>query len=87
MRVRTIIGMLECSSHAVTDEGLLDRDVVVWTSGMSSVGSAPSEVSSILVLARFGESAAQRDRGYEEGVLLVHVPLGDDESLERTFLP
>ncbi len=87
MRVRTIIGMLECSSHAVTDEGLLDRDVVVWTSGMSSVGSAPSEVSSILVLARFGESAAQRDRGYEEGVLLVHVPLGDDESLDDVCVP
>ncbi|MBR3314951.1 MAG: helix-turn-helix domain-containing protein [Atopobiaceae bacterium] len=87
MRVRTIIDMLGCSSHAVTDEGLLDRDVVVWTASMSSLGSAPTEESSILTLARFGEGAAQRERSYDEGVLLVHVPLSGDESLDDLCVP
>ena len=77
MRVRTVIDMLGCLSYIAIDESLLDRDVIVRTADISM-----PDTESVLSLARFGGRSTWHERAREEGILLVHVPVIDVESLE-----
>lgn len=77
MRVRTVVDVLGCLSYTAADERLLDRDVIVATGGMPA-GMRDSAVS----LVSFGAEATWQVRDPEDGVLLVHVPVAEGESLD-----
>ena len=82
MRVRTIVDMLGCLSFSASDESLLDRDVIV------SVGGLPAGCAeSVLSLAAFGGRLPWKERTREEGILLVHVPTMEGESLDDLIKP
>lgn len=82
MRVRTVIDMLGCLSYALSDETLLDRDVIVQT------GPVPASCAeSVLSLVSFGGQQPWRERSREQGILLVHVPMGEGESLSDLRQP
>jgi len=82
MRVRTVIDMLGCLSYSAADESLLDRDVIVQT-GHASVPDAEHTLS----LACFGGRLSWKERTQDEGVLLVHVPVAEGESLDDLRQP
>ncbi len=82
MRVRTIVDTLGCLSYSTSDESLLDRDVIV------SVGGVPERcANSVLMLAAFGGRLPWKERSREEGILLVHVPTMEGESLDDLMKP
>lgn len=77
MRVRTIVDTLGCLSFSTPDEGIMDRDVIVHT------GSVPTGCAdSLLFLVPFGGRLPWRERTRDEGILLVHVPMMQGETLD-----
>lgn len=82
MRMRTVLDILGCLSYATADESLLDCDVIVRSE------SIPTEcANSVLSLARLGSTHSWRNRTREEGILLVHVPIAEGESLDDLRKP
>lgn len=82
MRVRTIVDLLGGLSVSMSDEALLDRDVVA-SFGPVADGCPECSVS----LVPFGAESAWRKRADGEGMLLVHVPMGEGESLDDLRVP
>ncbi len=82
MLVRTVIDLLGCQSFVVSDERLLDRDVIVTT------GTVPAECSDATIsLSYIGTHEAWRERKESEGILLVYVPMSEGETLEDLQMP
>lgn len=77
MRIRTAIDLLGCTSYLLRDESLLERDAI-FASGNPPEGCGDAVVS----LAVLGASEARRDRGPDEGILLVYVPSHETCALE-----
>ncbi|MDO4537892.1 MAG: helix-turn-helix domain-containing protein [Coriobacteriales bacterium] len=82
MRVRNIIDELNCTSFSVSDESLLDRDVIVVMANSTHICKECT-----LSLVRFGSDASWQPRGVDEGVLLVYVPLSEGEYLDDMNKP
>ena len=82
MRLRTVIRVLGCRSFAVSDEAVLDRDLILATS--ETMATCP-EAS--LVLTRPHAQDMCRARGASEPVTMMYMQLQDGVSLEDYKTP